>query len=156
MGTYTLVDFKPINAHADFIIAHTAQPRVVLEESKMWCESVAVFLGQVKTATRPEDRKKVVGHGKLLVLAVTQICKLGTAILNVANVPAGTQQNLVKLCEDAKNYAKSIEWLLYPPIVEEKAPVEVDPFANIDQGYRTNRRQPDDDDIFSDVQLTNW
>jgi hypothetical protein len=57
MGTYTLVDFKPINAHADFIIAHTAQPRVVLEESKAWCESVGVFLGQVKFATRPEDRK---------------------------------------------------------------------------------------------------
>jgi hypothetical protein len=58
----------------------------------------------------------------------------------ICKVPQGTQQNLVKLCEDAKNYAKSIEWLLYPPIVEEKAPVEVDPFANIDTGYRTNRR----------------
>lgn len=59
MGSYTLIDFKPINAHADFIIAHTSQPRLILEESKKWCESVGVFLGQVKTATRPEDRKVI-------------------------------------------------------------------------------------------------
>jgi len=157
MGTYTLVDFAPIFQHAEFIISHTSQPRVMLEESRRWCESIGTFMNQIKTATRPEDRKKVVGHSKLLVLAVTQICKLTTAILNVPSVPQGTQQNLIKLCEDAKNYAKSIEVLLYPPHVEEVAQVEKDPFAGLGGGNRSQRNNNKDvDDIFGDVQLSNW
>jgi len=120
------IDFEPLFRHADRVIASTDKPRLILEEAKAWCEYTQRFLQEVKNATRPEDRKKALAHSKLLVLAVGQICKLATALINVNQVPQGTQQNLVKLCEDAKSYAKNIKSVLYPAQNNDD-----DPFAGL-------------------------